>query len=445
MGTRTIRWGVPLAAVVAALAGCTAGNRGGPGADGGGTTHGDGSMVRPDTGRPPTDFDPFDPSNACGASTIPTERVPGSLLIVFDKSGSMSESSGGGTRWSRSVSAINNALTSMSDEMSAGLLLFPSGSSNCGVDSTPQVPVGPLTETRSMIASVLGSNSPGGGTPLYEATRRGYRILDGVSSRGRRGLIVVTDGGESCETEGSAAFLEQVRREHDDNGYLTYAVGLVISNNDLSTMAYNGGTPRSPTCDPICRAQSCYNDSECPTGTRCRSFSEGFSTPFPIPEPGECTCNTDADCPGTTTCDTVGEPCPFPIPEFCSTWPAPYDGCVDNGTSNCCHYDATSADFQREFEAALAEIGRRFLASCVFDLPRGTDPSTFDPALVNVGVTFEGESRTVLRRSSDDSVDSWNYTSGDHDSIVIQGPICDRLLMSAATVEIVLGCPTLLI
>ena len=78
-------------------------------------------------------------------------------------------------------------------------------------------------------------------------------------------------------------------------------------------------------------------------------------------------------------------------------------------------------------------------------LPRGEDPSSFDPSQVNVGVTFEGEDRTVLRRGSDPGVDSWDYTSDEHDSIVIQGPICDELLMGDATVEIVLGCPTILI
>ena len=69
----------------------------------------------------------------------------------------------------------------------------------------------------------------------------------------------------------------------------------------------------------------------------------------------------------------------------------------------------------------------------------------FDPGLVNVGVTFEGEDRTVLRRSSDPAVDSWNYVDDTHESILIQGDICDRLLDGSAVVEIVLGCPTILI
>ena len=64
---------------------------------------------------------------------------------------------------------------------------------------------------------------------------------------------------------------------------------------------------------------------------------------------------------------------------------------------------------------------------------------------MNVGVTFEGESRTVLRRGSDGTMDSWNFVDTDNETLVIQGDICERLLDESATVEIVLGCPTILI
>lgn len=69
----------------------------------------------------------------------------------------------------------------------------------------------------------------------------------------------------------------------------------------------------------------------------------------------------------------------------------------------------------------------------------------FDPDRVNVGITFDGEPRQVLPQSGDPATDSWNYTTPEQDAIVIQGPICERLRMSAAEVEIVVGCPTLLI
>jgi hypothetical protein len=437
---RALLLGIVSALALGGLAaGCTEGTSrprtdSGPGAvdgvDGGGSSAPDGSapLTYPDGGP----YDPFDPGSACGATAIPTERLPGSLLLVFDRSGSMNNPPGGGssgpTMWTLSVDAINSVMESLSDDLGAGLLLFP-GSASCGVNATPEVPVGPLSSTRAAIRSALSSASPSGGTtPLYEASRRGYRYLDTLDPRGQRGIVVVTDGGENCDDGNRRAFLAQVEEERTRNGYLTYAVGLTVSNNDLSTMAFNGGTPRSDTCLAQCTTAECYNDADCGGGGSTCVQPFGGGSIGGIPVPGMCGCTTSADCPSPLRCESV-----------------PFLGNQCSGTPNCCHYNATAGNFRTEFEAALADIARRFLESCVFELPRGTDPSSFDPSLVNVGVTFEGEDRTVLRRSSDESVDSWNYTTSEHRNVVIQGPICERLLSGAATVEIVLGCPTILI
>ena len=90
----------------------------------------------------------------------------------------------------------------------------------------------------------------------------------------------------------------------------------------------------------------------------------------------------------------------------------------------------------------LGEIAQRFLDSCVFEVPM---PEGFDPALVNVGVTFEGQARQVLPFSMNSSVDSWQYIDSTNQSLIIQGPICDQLLANPATVEIAVGCETILI
>jgi len=122
----------------------------------------------------------------------------------------------------------------------------------------------------------------------------------------------------------------------------------------------------------------------------------------------------------------------------------PILGSTCDGPSNCCHYDAEGGSFESDFQDALEDIASRLLDSCVFEVPRdGIDG--FMPNLLNIGVTFEGEERTALRQSGDSSMDSWNYTTPENDAIIIQGLICDRLLMGAAEVEIVVGCPTIII
>lgn len=410
---------------------------------GGGGGNADGSTMMSDARVPPRidagRYDPFDPRNACGVSTIPTERVPGSLLIVFDRSGSMSDPPGGGSsgpsKWELARTAINNVLASVSDELSAGLMLFPSDG-DCGVPSTPNVPVAPLSTSRAQIASALASTGPGGNTPAFDALLAGYEHLNTLTTPGQRGVVLVTDGGETCSLDQRDAVLARVRTEHDANNRLTFAVGLSYADNNLSTIAYNGGTPRSSTCMPTCTSDSCLNDADC-GGAPCVTLVPGVA--------GFCSCRNDSDCVGMQTCEPppIGHLClPMFPPGFCDALHA--NRC--EGPTDCCHYNAAASDFQAQFEDALSEIARRLLDSCVFDVPRGTDPSMFDPALVNVGVTFEGEMRTVLPRSSDRSMDSWDYTDSSYETLVIQGPICERLLGGEpAVVEIVLGCPTILI
>jgi hypothetical protein len=105
----------------------------------------------------------------------------------------------------------------------------------------------------------------------------------------------------------------------------------------------------------------------------------------------------------------------------------------------------SSGGFDTEFRRALAEISSRFLDSCVFRVPRPANPADFSPTLVNVGVTFDGDARIVVPQGSDPTEDSWHYTDTEYSSIEIEGELCDRLRTESATVEIVLGCPTILI
>ena len=426
-----MKYAAVLSVIVFAFVACGDDDRPGGPRDGGGIdSNVDGDL--PDI--PGTDggeFDPFDPENACGLSTIETERVPGSLLIVFDRSGSMDSEVGGSTRWDLAVAGINSVLASVSDELNAGLMLF-SSDGDCDVNAAPQVPIAPLSTSRSMISSTLSSSSPSGNTPSYAALERGYDYLDTLESPGQRGLVLVSDGGESCEFERRDEVMLRVQNEHDAKGRLTFAVGLDFANNDLSTVAFNGGTPRTPDCLPMCTSGSCLNESDC-GGAPCVQPIMG--------EPGFCSCENDSQCVMPQTCN----PPPFMFP--CTGLPPSFCMAINanrcTGEANCCHYNAAASDFQAEFEAALDEIARRLLDSCVFDVPAGS--MGFDPNQVNVGVTFTGQERQVLRRGEDPSVDSWNYTDPSNTSLVIQGPICDELLMGDAIVEIVLGCETILI
>ena len=371
-----------------------------------------------------SDGDPFDPRSACGSSILETDRVPGSVLFVFDRSSTMNDPPGtreeGPTKWALATSAIESVLASVSDELGAGLAFFPSPGSadECAVATEPQVPVAPLATSRSMISAALAGASPTGTyTPTVAATRSGWAHLDTLATPGPRGVVLVTDGVESCGDDFDALLAEAAAQRARDRS--TFVVGLTAAHNSMSALAVEGGTRRTETCKRECTSRQCREGADCPGMASCFQ-------PLAI-EPGLCGCESTADCVE---------------PQSCMVFP--FFGSLCIGPTDCCHYNATEASFEADFAAALSEIARRFVDSCVFAVPKD-DPASFDPRLVNVGVTFAGAGRTVVPRGDDPSVSSWAYTEATHDYLVIQGPICDRLRTEPATVEIVVGCPTILI
>lgn len=114
-------------------------------------------------------------------------------------------------------------------------------------------------------------------------------------------------------------------------------------------------------------------------------------------------------------------------------------GLACNDKATCCHYTAEGANTTSQLKDALEEITSKFLASCVFSVPKGQDPSKFDENLVNVVVSIEGGPDQTVPQ---DPNDGWSYVDGGNDKIEINGPVCDEILKKSSEVEILLGCPT---
>jgi|GEM_PF-1452347 len=402
--------------------------------------------TRPDTG-PRVDvgaYDPFDSANACASSTIPTAEVPGSVLIVFDRSTSMQSTTAGRSRWDVARESITGVLGSVSDDLGVGLLLFPNDGGSCDVP-LPDVPIAPLASSRVRIATALAeARANGSDTPAFAALLAGYEHLATDPSRGRKALVLVSDGGEGCDLARRSEVIERVQSELADYGHLTFAVGLDHSDNDMSAIAYHGGTAIDPGCRETCTTQGpCLDDADC-GGAACL-FLEGSRTGF-------CSCIDDTECFAPQTCEPpedAGVECfcsPRRTPEECARHCAARvaSRCEGPPPGGCCNYQAFAASFQADFEAALGEIAARLLDSCVFEVPRGDRPEDFDPSLVNVRVTFEDGSHVVLSRGSADREVTWDYTDASHETIVVHGAMCDRLRSESATVDIALGCPTIL-
>ncbi len=334
--------------------------------------------------------------SACANVKYDGKKIPASLLIILDRSGSMKD----GGKWSGAVAALKSALAAADDELPVGILYYPQGlfdtsksvgciftptapgcpealkDSGCtDIKKTPYVDVGPLKDTRAKLSSSMDATSPtGDNTPTRWALKNGWAIMGTIPAKGDRYVLLVTDGEPTVHQPafgglpemsiecGSTAIME---KETGDafkatpvvKTFVIGAPGSEKAGKFLSQLAINGGTRRTPTC--------------------------------------------------TTA---AGD----------------------------CHYQIGSGSFSGDLAKALGEITGK-IATCIFELPTGAD---VDPTKVNVVLEKAGVGSDVLRDES--HADGWDYTDGTKTKVEIYGPKCDELKASAGkmSVKILLGCKT---
>lgn len=118
-------------------------------------------------------------------------------------------------------------------------------------------------------------------------------------------------------------------------------------------------------------------------------------------------------------------------------------GCSDAGPTYC-HYDLTdpSLDFAVALRDALADIGEAVL-SCEYPIPPNPD-ETFDPTKVNVRLVDETGAEETIPRDRDHA-DGWDY-SEDGERILLHGAACERAqALDDGRIDVLFGCPTILI
>jgi hypothetical protein len=143
----------------------------------------------------------------CGEQEFKIERAIPDMLIVLDRSSSMSEG-GSQSTWEISRSAIYDITAAMDKQIRFGLYVFPSGSSpyscsgNDGCSAKPGalVPVGDANG--AAIKSALASmQACGQGTPTASALAQAQAYLKSLPANGHtRAILLATDGGPNCNS-----------------------------------------------------------------------------------------------------------------------------------------------------------------------------------------------------------------------------------------------------
>jgi hypothetical protein len=152
------------------------------------------------------------PSPSCSPYSLPLgyEARAADILVLFDRSSSMTTAFGAGTRYSVEAGLLSDLVGVYQDKLRFGFQPFPAKSPcaghapGCCVEP-PAVPVGP--DQGDAVADAVGGAAPvSGATPTPEALRLAGAYFaalgDGVTGRY---VLLSTDGHPSCGADGRLA------------------------------------------------------------------------------------------------------------------------------------------------------------------------------------------------------------------------------------------------
>ena len=192
--------------------------------------------------------------NEGGAPAEPDVPDDLTVLLVFDKSGSMSSPWGGKSRWQAGSDAVLLGLDGILDALTIGAIFFPFDEAGtefgCGVPGitvAPQIDFDTGRAFKSAWIEGACSAQPDGSTPLERAFLKADEAITQAEERSlireRMRVILVTDGEPTCgdSLESIVAF----PRKWSERGIETHVIGLPGSSGGaelLTQIAQAGGT-----------------------------------------------------------------------------------------------------------------------------------------------------------------------------------------------------------
>jgi hypothetical protein len=334
---------------------------------------------------------------SCGMQATEAQFRPVSILLVVDKSSSMSlgQDVYNLSKWQALRMALNQAIGQVTAGVAIGLELFPSPAvtTSCsGVDccampdpgSTVEVPV--AIGTAAQIQSILGNTSPGGATPTAEALRRaGDYFANGAGAgiSGQKIVLLATDGAPNC---GAAT----------DCG------------SDKCTLNIESVTGCAPAGASCCTTQgvSCLDDAATLAAVAALTTA-GISTVV-VGIPG-----SEAY---VAVLESLGGAALAPAP----------------GVSS--YYQISTTAGLQGLEDTIQAITTNLVKSCEVPLDKAPD----DPARVNVAV----DCQVVTKDMADGS--GWHLDqSTNPPTLVLEGQICAQITgQGVQRIDTVFGCPT---
>lgn len=376
--------------------------------------------------------------DGCAKFSASADLAPAAMLVVLDRSASMSQLNKWGTAQLALVQAVDKDVF---DTMSLGLSTFPSGYTGapnclcpgggatcfgflpqgvaCGYPTLPQVPIQPAgkdkssapTGVRHLVYSHLVAHSPetadaSDASPIYDSLVGAYAALKATPIE-KRIAVLITDGGFSCTSlSGRAGYTDGQCLDWEYPDTVNALITAARTDLQKPILTFVVGVPGS---DSTGQPQGAY-------ATAPYSMKLALSTYAVSGSP-----------------DTVPSDCELAA-KFSKDGLAP---------AKPCHLDLAGGSFDADgLATAIAKI-RGAAVGCVYPLPMAPPGETIDLNAVNVVVALEGVKHTVLKRADKNdtcAVDGcWDYDA--KSNVVLLGQACAQV--TAATkvdVEVFFGC-----
>lgn len=190
------------------------------------------------------------PGGACGAQEAKVEPVPPNMLLVVDRSCSMTSAVGDSNKWIIAVAAINKMTTDFAGQIRFGLTLFPDNvTPNCQQDKIP-IPVGPGNEMAIQMMMTAGLQTT---DPLYPNGPCVTNIMTGMQQAAtepafldtarKSYVVLITDGKETCGNDNTTE--QTIKTLFEMAGVPTFVIGFGsgVDPAQMDKFAVAGGVP----------------------------------------------------------------------------------------------------------------------------------------------------------------------------------------------------------
>jgi hypothetical protein len=369
----------------------------------------------------------------CASVSEVAKQAPAALLIVLDRSSSMTTNG----KWLAAQQAIVKAINmDPFDNLSLGLLAYPAFSVpapscllfvpqvSCGVSGLPQVALADSGALKSQassgprreISTWLSSNGPDttmtDASPGYDALAAAIKALQSHPVDGKRLLLFITDGGFSCTSMSSPprpGYSDGLCPDWEHPDTVIQLLSQARSDAAKPVSTFIVGVPGSDSTGAM---QGQYSTAPYHMRLALSAYAHAGSP-----------ASTPAGCDGKSFSQSGADP---KVP---------------------CHFDMTVGPFDADALASTIGDIRGKALGCTYALPKVVGKLVVNKDKVNVRITVDGKPSVIPRRllATDECLirGCWDYDAAGQVELV--GLACGQVKSAKdAMVEILVGCMTIL-